>query len=199
METINDNTGVPENNFGRIVREITISKLALNVFALFAALILFALFLATWKVFWKIPYKADLLKQTYLYIIVSFPVHELIHALGFRLFGKAPWSKIKFGFVVKLLAPYANPTIPLSKTAYLWSGALPGLTIGVLPLLLGFIIGSMPLSFVGLISVMASTGDLFVIWTLRGCGFKSVRFGACRPMPLQHNGKIINPSQNPSI
>jgi len=165
---MNDNIGILENNGSRVVRDVTISKLALNVFAVFATLILFALFIAAWKIFWNIPYKAGLLKQTYLYVILSFPVHELIHALGFRLFGKAPWSKIKFGFVAKLLTPYANPTIPLSKTAYLWSGALPGLTIGVLPLLLGFIIGSMPLSFVGLISVIAATGDIFIIWTLRG-------------------------------
>jgi hypothetical protein len=165
---MSDNIGMPENNGGRVVREITISKLAINVFAVFATLIFFALFIAAWKIFRGIPYKAGLLKQTYLYIILSFPIHELIHALGFRFFGKAPWSKIKFGFVVKLLAPYANPMIPLSKTAYLWSGALPGLTIGIVPLLLGFILGSMPLSFVGLISVMASMGDLFILWTLRG-------------------------------
>jgi len=168
MGTLNDHTGVQENNGGRIVKEITISKLAINVFAVFATLIIFALFLAAWKMLWNMPYKRGILKQTYLFILLSFPVHELIHALGFWLFGNIPWSKIKFGFVPKLVAFYANPLYPLSKTAYLWSGALPGLTIGIVPLLLGFIIGSMPLSFIGLISVMASTGDLFVIWTLRG-------------------------------
>ena len=112
MGTINDNTGGQENNGGRIVREITISKLAINVFAVFATLILFALFIAAWKIFWGIPYKGGILKQTYLFILLSFPVHELIHAQGFLLFGNIPWSKIKFGFVPKLVAFYANPTIP---------------------------------------------------------------------------------------
>lgn len=168
MGTINENTGVPENGVGRIIREISISKLAINIFAVCAALIIFTLFLAAWKMIWNVPYKRGILRQTYLFILLSFPVHELIHALGFWLFGNIPWSKIKFGFVPKLIAFYANPLYPLSKNAYLWSGVLPGLTIGMVPLLLGLIIGSMPLSFVGLISVMASTGDIFIIWTLRG-------------------------------
>jgi len=171
MGTINDNTGVQENNGSRVIRVVNISVPSLYTFTLAASLIWFALFVYVWKEVWNMSITRDFVKQTYLsiilFIIVSVPIHELIHAIGFRFFGKIPWPKIKFGFVVKLLAPYAHPTAPINKIAYAWAAALPGLTLGVLPLIAGLMIRSMPLSFMGMTAMAMASGDAWTLWKLR--------------------------------
>jgi hypothetical protein len=168
---MNDNIGMPENIGGRVVRVVKIPNLSLTVFAVAVGLIWFFLFFYAWKICWNMPIPKDFIKQTYLqiilFVIVSIPIHELIHAIGFRFFGNIPWSKIKFGFAVKLLAPYAHPTLPINKIAYAWAGALPGLVLGVIPLITGLIIRSMLLSFLGMIAMGMAGGDAFTLWKLR--------------------------------
>jgi hypothetical protein len=168
---MSDNTGISENGKGRVVRVIKIPSLYLTVFAVAAGLIWFELFFYAWKIFWNMSIPKDFIKQTYLqiilFVIVSVPIHELIHALGFRFLGNIPWSKIRFGFAVKLLAPYAHPTVPINKIAYAWSGALPGLFLGVIPLITGLIIRSMLLSFLGMIGMGMAGGDVLILWKLR--------------------------------
>jgi hypothetical protein len=168
---MNDNIGMPENIGGRVVRVVKITNLSLTVFAVAVGLIWFFLFFYAWKIFWEMPIPKDFIKQTYLqiilFVIVSVPIHELIHAIGFRFFGNIPWSKIKFGFAVKLLAPYAHPTVPINKIPYAWAGALPGLVLGVIPLITGLIIRSMLLSYLGMIAMVMAGGDVFTLWKLR--------------------------------
>jgi hypothetical protein len=168
---MNDVNNIQENNCGRVVRVIKIPNLYLTVFAVAVGLIWFELFFYAWKIFWNISLPKDFIKQSYLYlimfIIVSVPIHELIHAIGFRFFGNIPWAKIKFGFVVKLLAPYAHPAVPINITAYTWAGALPGLILGVLPLITGLIIRSMLLSFLGMTAMAMAGGDVLTLWKLR--------------------------------
>lgn len=177
MGTINANTGGQENNGGRVVRIVKIPNLYLTIFAVAVGLIWFELFLFAWKIFWNTSLPKDFIKQSYLYIIlfiiVTVPIHELIHAIGFRFFGNIPWAKIKFGFVVKMLAPYAHPTVPINKAAYAWAGALPGLILGVLPLFVGLIIRSMLLSFLGMTAMGMAGGDVFTLWKLRAAPKKS--------------------------
>ena len=171
MGTINDNTGVQENNGGRVAKVVTISNLSVTLFVVAASLIWFFLFFYAWKIFWDTSITKEFYKQAYLYmilfVVLSVPVHELIHALSFRFLGNIPWAKIKFGFVVKMLAPYAHPTAPINKNAYAWSGALPGLVLGVIPLIAGLIIRSMLLSYLGMIAMAMAGGDVLTLWKLR--------------------------------
>ena len=168
---MNGNIGMPENCGSRVVRVIKIPNLYLTVFAVAVGLIWFFLFFYAWKIFWNTPITKEFYKQAYLYmvlfVVLSVPVHELIHAIGFRFLGNIPWSKIRFGFAVKLLAPYAHPTVPINKIAYAWSGALPGLVLGVIPLITGLVIRSMLLSFLGMTAMGMAGGDAFTLWKLR--------------------------------
>jgi hypothetical protein len=148
-------------------RKIEISKTQLTLSALAATLVLYVFFKYLCTNLLGMTYSKKELPLIFLIIVLSFPVHELIHALGFRLLGKIPWSQIRFGFEKRLIAFYANPLLPLPRNAYFWSGALPGLTIGLLPLILGFALRSMPLAFAGFVSLASSTGDAFILWSLR--------------------------------
>ena len=100
-------------------------------------------------------------------LVVAVVVHELLHGLGWKLFGGLAWSDIKFGFQWKALMPYAHAKVPMTARAYRWGGALPGLVTGVLPALLGLALGQPVLLLLGAILVIAAVGDLMVLWAIR--------------------------------
>jgi hypothetical protein len=157
----------PDDGLIKATRKIEISKVQVNLFAVVVSCVLYVLFTLAYRQIPGMVYLKKDLPLIFIIIVLSFPVHELIHALGFRFLGKIPWSQIRFGFEKKIIAFYANPVFPLARDAYFWSGALPGLTIGLIPLILGFLLKSMPLAFAGFVSLASSTGDAFIIWKLR--------------------------------
>lgn len=164
---------LPESENGQGIRDVTIAAPFLNIFAGAITVFFFVIFVAIWKRFWNTPLTGIIFKQIFYYLLLSIPVHEVLHALGFKYFGKITWAKMKFGFSLRQMVFYAHPTIPLNIKAYTWAVALPALIIGVLPLALGLIIGSLPLGSLGLISIFNSAGDLLVIWKLREVGKNS--------------------------
>jgi hypothetical protein len=100
-------------------------------------------------------------------LVVAIVAHELLHGLGWKLFGGLAWADIKFGFQWKALMPYAHARVPMTARAYRWGGALPGLITGVLPALLGLAFGQPVLLLLGAILVIAAVGDLMVLWAIR--------------------------------
>jgi len=170
MGTINNNTGVQENSGGRGVRDVTIPAPFLSLFTGIATTVVFVIFVYAWKRLWNTPLTGIIFKQIFFYLLVAIPAHELLHALGFRIFSNMPWANIKFGFSLKNFVFYTHPDMPVNKAVYGWAVALPALTIGVMPLVLGLIIGSLPLSSLGLISIFNAAGDLLVLWKLREVG-----------------------------
>jgi hypothetical protein len=100
-------------------------------------------------------------------IVALLPVHELLHGLGFRIFGRLPWSQIRLGIAWKVLTPYATFVSPISARAYAMAAALPGITLGLLPMIAGLIAGLAPLTVIGLACLLSATGDAAVLWELR--------------------------------
>lgn len=95
--------------------------------------------------------------------IVSTVIHELLHALGYVLCG-AKRSEVAFGFHWKALMPYAHCKIPLSVSAYRFSGALPGIVQGVIPLAAGTALGVDWLTLYGAIMLCGAVGDMLILW-----------------------------------
>ncbi|MDO9390293.1 MAG: DUF3267 domain-containing protein [bacterium] len=170
MGTISAHAGGQENNGGRVVRNVTISAPFLSLFIGIATTVVFVIFVYAWKRLWNTPLTGVIFKQIFLYLLVAIPAHELLHALGFRIFSNMPWANIKFGFSLKDFVFYTHPDMPVNKAVYAWAVALPALIIGVMPLVLGLIICSLPLSSLGLISIFNAAGDLLVLWKLREVG-----------------------------
>lgn len=101
-------------------------------------------------------------------LVIGTVVHELIHAIGWVSFGKKPWRVIKFGFMAAALAPYAHCKEPLEVGAYRWGAALPGLLVGIAPMLVAVVVGSGWLLFFGVFFTIAAGGDALVLWLIRG-------------------------------
>lgn len=152
--------------------DLTVSIAAANVYGVAAgllpALITTFLFLLIWNGRRLAP---TLESVTFLIFIVVFVVgavvHELLHALGWILFGRLPRSAVEIGVKWKLLTPYAHSRQPMPVSGYRWGTALPGLLMGILPSSLAVIAGSGPLLLFGTFFTVVAGGDFLVLWLLR--------------------------------
>lgn len=99
--------------------------------------------------------------------VAGIVAHEVLHGAGWVLAGRLPREAVKLGFKLTALAPYAHARVPMSARAYRWGVALPGLTLGIAPMLLGIVVGHGPLLFFGFFFTFAAGGDFLVLWLLR--------------------------------
>ena len=152
----------------------SVSCLSANVFALFVLVATVAIvtpaFAAVWDGDAYDALEAIFGHPTWVIVAVSVAsivAHELLHAVGFRTFGALAWADIRFGIMWRALAPYAAARAPLAARAYRWSALLPGLALGVVPLLTGLAIASPVLTAYGSVMFAASGGDLAALWGMR--------------------------------
>lgn len=97
----------------------------------------------------------------------SILVHEWLHVFGFTRVGKAPKTSVKYGFSWKGLAPYAHCSAQMTTAAYRISVALPGIVLGVIPAILGIVLGVWWLTAWGTLMFAAAGGDLAVLLAIR--------------------------------
>ena len=100
-------------------------------------------------------------------LIIGIVVHEGLHGLGWSLFGKQPYSVIKYGFNVRTITPYAHCTVPLQMSAYRAGTALPGIVLGVIPALIGIVTGSGFFIMFAAFFLGAASGDFLCLWIMR--------------------------------
>jgi hypothetical protein len=103
-------------------------------------------------------------------LILGVPLHELLHAVGWSVFGQIPLREVKFGVMWKALTPYAHLRNPIQAFAYKAGAVFPALVMGLLPYILGLLLGHAWLTNFGLLFILAAGGDLLVLWTIRGVG-----------------------------
>jgi hypothetical protein len=101
-------------------------------------------------------------------LLASIVVHEGLHALGFLIIGRARRASVHFGIHRETLSPYAGCHEPLTAGAYRAAVALPGLVLGVVPVLLGLAGGTAWLTLWGAFMLVTAGGDLAVLLALRG-------------------------------
>jgi hypothetical protein len=102
------------------------------------------------------------------FLLVGIFAHEAIHGLAWALFGRLPLRRIRFGFKLMTLTPYAHALDPLPAGAYRLGALLPAILLGVVPFVAGTLIGSLPLALFGMLFILAAGGDLLVLWLIRG-------------------------------
>jgi hypothetical protein len=104
---------------------------------------------------------------TFLVLAVLAIAHEATHAIGWIIFGPVPPNSIRFGVDLKTLSPYAHARVPMKATGYRIGAALPGIITGILPTLVGTVIGNGWLTFLGAFMVMGAVGDILILWAIR--------------------------------
>ena len=94
-------------------------------------------------------------------------VHEGLHGIAWRLAGAAPGS-VRLGFQVQTLTPYAHSSAPMTARAYRIGAATPGIVLGIVPAVIGLVLGVGAVFWFGLLFTLAAGGDALILWLLRG-------------------------------
>lgn len=152
-----------EKNEQPIVIEINMNKLAKSY--LFWTVILSIVFIVLNMVIHRQTELTFSLWGIILFFVGYFSLivlHEAFHLLGFMLFGKAKFRELEYGLNLKLGVAYATTKKPLSNKAMKKSLLLPFWTTGVLPSVIGFIIGSNLLVFLGANLIAGAMGDFYM-------------------------------------
>ncbi len=105
--------------------------------------------------------------RSLLVFVAGILVHELLHGIGWVVASGKGWGPVSFGFQLRTLTPYAHIEEPISVRAYRIGTALPGVVLGLLPWLLGMLIGGGLFHLFGMLFAMLASGDLMVLWLLR--------------------------------
>lgn len=100
-------------------------------------------------------------------VLLGVGIHELLHAIGWVIFGGKPFSAIAFGFQWKTLTPYAHLREPVEVNAYRVGAFLPGFVLGILPYLLSLLLGDGNLFWFSLVHTSAAGGDWLILWLIR--------------------------------
>ncbi len=93
--------------------------------------------------------------------------HELLHAVGWMLAGRFSWRHIAFGLDRRTLSPYAHARVAMPVSAYRVGVVLPGIITGLLPVVIGLLARSGPLTLWGAFMLSSAVGDLIVLWVIR--------------------------------
>lgn len=102
-----------------------------------------------------------------LIFVIGIVLHELIHALSWVAFAKIPFSKIKFGFNVRSLSPYAHCGEAVTAKVYRIALLTPAIILGFIPIFISFVSGSVWFFVTGLLFTITACGDFLIFWLIR--------------------------------
>lgn len=94
-------------------------------------------------------------------------VHELLHGIAFRFFGKISKEDIVFGVKLKSGVAYCVSKIPVSVYASRLSLMMPVYVICLPLYVLSFILGDVWLGMYAILLFSGSVGDIYYMWKLR--------------------------------
>ncbi len=103
----------------------------------------------------------------FLVFLALIVVHELIHGIGWAISTKT-FSVIDFGIMRDSLTPYCTCSQPLSKGQYILGAILPLVTLGIIPLIVGYLVGSFYTMIMGVIMTSSAAGDILIIRKILG-------------------------------
>jgi hypothetical protein len=149
-------------------KPLIISALKANIMVLVTTgpfcLIAYILFLAIHAGSYKTT-KLDLL-----FLIAAFigiVIHELIHGITFAAFCKKKWRAVGFGVDWSTLTPYCSCNEGLTVNKYRLAGAMPTIVLGILPYVIGLVLGNYWFAMFGLFLILGGGGDAFILWMTR--------------------------------
>lgn len=100
-------------------------------------------------------------------VLLSIPVHELLHGLGWLPACKNGWKSIRFGVMWSSLTPYCNCKEPMNVKSYYRGLLLPFSVLGILPSIAAVVTGSMTLLALGMMNFLFAGGDLAIALVIR--------------------------------
>ncbi|MCI0766558.1 DUF3267 domain-containing protein [Bacillus sp. TL12] len=131
-----------------------------NISLLLLGIITFIIYSLLWGISINLDY--IFLTTSFVLYFVLIIAHELLHAIGFIVFGKAVYKDIKFGIILRYFMPYAHCKIPMQNQNYKKALLLPVIVTGIIPLLIGITFEYGLLTFVSVGLVASGVGDMMI-------------------------------------
>jgi hypothetical protein len=94
--------------------------------------------------------------------------HELLHLLAFRSGGGVPRGQIAIRLSPRHFLPYVELRVPVSVGRLRVAALLPGVLLGVVPLVAGALAGSGKLLVIGALMTAAAGGDVVIVAAVHG-------------------------------
>lgn len=159
---------------GELREEITVSVLQANVYSM----LLVAPPVAVLGMLYVVVWGAGTLMVTLLLaplqlliavavMVSGIAVHELLHGITWSLAGKKPLSAVEFGVLWKALTPYAHCKVPLAIGAYRAGVVMPGVLLGLLPMVVALLTGAGWAMLFGMFFALAAGGDFLMMLLTR--------------------------------
>ena len=102
-----------------------------------------------------------------LWFIGGIVLHEILHGLGWVVFGRKSLRSLQFGVIWRYLAPYAHCKEPVKVKAYRAGIILPGIAVGILPGIYGLASGNFGWIIFGILFTWGAVADFIMWWVLR--------------------------------
>ncbi|WP_035571001.1 DUF3267 domain-containing protein, partial [Halonatronum saccharophilum] len=141
------------------------SKIVLFEFIGFCISVLF--FYIPYLSIWTVDFSKVNLINFILFIIMLFlgmQTHELLHGVGFIIFGKVQLKNLKFGIKYKEAILYTHCIVPVKMKVYRIAILLPGIILGAIPSIVGLFLGNHWLVLYGVIMISGAATDFVVFW-----------------------------------
>ena len=111
------------------------------------------------------------LSSSWWIFLLSLPVgiilHEGLHGITWAIFAKGGFRSIKFGIKWEYFTPYCHCDKPLRVWQYFLGAVMPLVVMGIIPWILGTIIGNELVVFFAMFYTWAAGGDIQAIWVMR--------------------------------
>ena len=98
--------------------------------------------------------------------LVLIVVHELVHGLSWSFYTPHGFQDIEFGFMKQYLTPYCTCSVPLSKGQYIFGALMPLVLLGIIPMVVGILCGSMLVLLLGIVMTVSAAGDIMIVWNI---------------------------------
>ena len=97
-----------------------------------------------------------------LLFLLGIVFHELVHGFFFARYAQKGFKSVKFGIMWKYLAPYAHCKEPLKIKHYIVALLAPLFFVGIIPGIIGIILGNFMLTTFGIVLSACAAGDLMI-------------------------------------
>ena len=106
----------------------------------------------------------------WLWLVYTFALlvlHELTHAVAWKLASGLPWKALTFGVQWKTLTPYCHSKEPMPVLAYRIGACMPLIVTGIVPWVMSMIGGDPELAMAASLLISGAGGDIYILWSIR--------------------------------
>ncbi len=151
------------------IKEYTLSIRKINLYSLIMIIPITAILLIPFILIWDFQTfeigRKEFMRLFIYVLILGIILHELLHGITWALFSKKGFKSIKFG--LNGITPYCHCKEPLKAKYYRLGGIMPLIIMGIIPSVVGIILGNgLFLSF-GIFFSWTAGGDIISLFMLR--------------------------------